>query len=103
MAADLISNHLRAIVENLRENRPVAGFVEVVTKEIHTLSLKENVHKLSTSEWAGEQNLNPNVYVVVDQLERISADPRNAIEHAALALRYWENAEQTYSRHRRNQ
>ena len=92
MAADIISDHLRAIVENLRENRPVAGFVEVVIKEIRTLSLKENVHKLSASEWAGEQELNSNVNVVIDELERISANPRNAIEHAELALRYWESA-----------
>jgi hypothetical protein len=94
MATDVISNHLRAIVENLRQNRPVAGFVEVVTKEIRILSLKENVDKLSTIEWASEQKTNSNVYVVIEELEGISADPRNAIEHAVLALRYWESAEQ---------
>ena len=96
MAADVISNHLRAIVENLRQNRPVAGFVEVVTKEIRTLSLKENVHKLSTTEWTAEQQLNSNIYLVVDELERISGDPRNAIEHAQLALRYWESAKRAW-------
>jgi hypothetical protein len=91
MATDQITSRLQAIVEKLQANLPVAGLVDVVTEEIRSLSLKDNIQKMSTSDWAGERRANTDLYLVVDELEKISGDPRNAIFHAEEASRYWES------------
>ncbi|MDP8990119.1 MAG: hypothetical protein M3N41_08590 [Acidobacteriota bacterium] len=92
MAADEINSRLRAIVEKLKANLPVAGLVDVVAEEIRSLSLKDNVRKISMSDWAGERRANTDLYLVVDELEKVSSDPRNAVAHAESAMRYWETA-----------
>jgi len=91
MAKDEINGHLRAIVENLRENRPVAGLVEVVAEEIRAVSLKDNIRRLGMSDLAGERRVNDTLYHAISELESISSDPHNAVYHAEEALRYWES------------
>jgi hypothetical protein len=92
MASDQITSRLQAIVEKLKATLPVAGLIDVVTEEIRSLSVKDDIHKMSTSHWAGERRANTDLYLVVDELEKVSSDSRHAIAHAESAMRYWQSA-----------